>query len=81
MSETVGMMAFGSGEAKSKDLYGCELGIEHAKLEVSLEGIPESKAYLHLLGRICIYSECGYISDYVVKKLSEVAEYSCNHMG
>ena len=26
-------------------------------------------------------SEFMFISDYVVKKLSEVAEYSCNHMG
>ena len=39
------------------------------------------KACLFLLGRICIHSECGYIPEYVVEKLSEVSEYACNHMG
>lgn len=45
------------------------------------KNIPENKACLYLLGRICVYSECGYIPDYVVEKLSKISEYSCNHMG
>lgn len=43
--------------------------------------IPEEHACLYLLGRVCIHSECGYIADYVVRKLMEVSEYGCNHMG
>lgn len=43
--------------------------------------IPEAKACLYLLGRICIHSECGYIPDYVVEKLRHISQYSCNHMG
>ena len=46
-----------------------------------LSEIPENKECLYLLGKICVYSECGYISDYVVKKLVEISRYSCNHMG
>ena len=38
-------------------------------------------ACLDILGRICIYSECGYIPEYVVKKISSISTYSCNHMG
>ena len=33
------------------------------------------------LGQICIYSECGYIPNYVVNKLSNNAHLYCNHMG
>ena len=43
--------------------------------------IPEDKACLYLLGRVCIHSECGYIPNYVVEKLRDISEYSCNHMG
>ena len=43
--------------------------------------IPEDKACLYLLGRVCIYSECGYIPNYVVKKLEKISNHSCNHMG
>lgn len=46
-----------------------------------VKNTPEDKMCLYLLGRICVYSECGYIADYVVDKLSEISEYSCNHMG
>lgn len=35
----------------------------------------------HLLGATCIYSECGYIPDYVVSHLYDISEYACNHMG
>lgn len=34
-----------------------------------------------ILGQICIYSEHGYIPNYVVKKLSEISHLYCNHMG
>lgn len=43
--------------------------------------IPRDQACLYILGKICVCSECGYIPDFVVKKLSEMSEYSCNHMG
>ena len=49
--------------------------------EILLSEIPENKECLYLLGKVCVYSECGYISDYVVKKLIEISRYSCNHMG
>lgn len=32
-------------------------------------------------GQICVYSECGYIADYVVEQLGEIAHLWCNHMG
>ena len=34
-----------------------------------------------VFGRFCICSECGYIPEYVVRKLEEVSTFSCNHMG
>lgn len=49
--------------------------------EIREKAIPEDKACLYLLGRVCIYSESGYINNYVVERLSEISEYSCNHMG
>lgn len=48
---------------------------------IKTENIPEDKACLYLLGRICIHSECGYIPDYIVEQLHKISEYSCNHMG
>ena len=43
--------------------------------------VPEDKACLYMLGRVCIHSESGYMPDYVVDKLGEISEYYCNHMG
>lgn len=43
--------------------------------------VDEEKACLYLMGKICVYSESGYIPEYVVKKLKRVSEYSSNHMG
>ena len=43
--------------------------------------IPEDKACLYLLGKVCISSECGYIPTYVVKKLAKRSNFACNHMG
>lgn len=55
---------------------------QHTKLLVKyLPEIPEDQICLYLLGRVCIYSECGYIPDYVVEKLAEKSKYYCNHMG
>lgn len=48
---------------------------------IANHNIPEDKACLYLLGRVCIHSESGYIPDYVVQKLSKISEFSCNHMG
>lgn len=33
------------------------------------------------LGLIGVYSECGYIEEEAVEKLSELSKYNCNHMG
>lgn len=53
----------------------------HTREDILTSNIPEDKACLYMMGRVCIHSECGYIPDYVVEKLCEVSEYSCNHMG
>jgi hypothetical protein len=45
------------------------------------KNIPEDKACLYMLGRVCIHSESGYMPNYVVNKLCDISEYSCNHMG
>lgn len=46
-----------------------------------IKDVPKEQACLYLLGRVCIYSECGYIPNYVVEKLEKISNYSCNHMG
>lgn len=48
---------------------------------IKYKDIPADKACLYLLGRVCIHSECGYIPDTIVDELTEISEYSCNHMG
>jgi hypothetical protein len=53
----------------------------HTREDILTNNIPEDKACLYMMGRVCIHSESGYIPDYVVGKLCEVSEYSCNHMG
>lgn len=50
-------------------------------LKNKYKNIPDEKACLYFLGRVCVYSECGYVADYVVEKLCKISEYSCNHMG
>lgn len=51
------------------------------KEDINWNEIPKEKACLYLLGKICVSSECGYIPNYVVQKLSEKSYFSCNHMG
>lgn len=53
---------------------------EQRKL-IARNNIPEDKACLYLLGRVCIHSESGYMPEYVVDKLGEISEHYCNHMG
>jgi hypothetical protein len=43
--------------------------------------ITKDNAVLFQLGKICVHSECGHISEYVVNKLAKISEYHCNHMG
>lgn len=62
----------------------CEYCLEEctkSRKKIADGNIPEDKACLYMLGRVCIHSESGYIPAYVVEKLKEVSEYSCNHMG
>ena len=54
---------------------------DKCKDDIKSLNIPEDKACLYLLGRVCIESESGYIPNYVVEKLREKSTYSCNHMG
>ena len=49
--------------------------------EIKKRNIPEEKACLYLLGRICIYSEECYMPLFVEEKLCSIAEYACRHMG
>ena len=49
--------------------------------ELKGKDFSKDQAALHLLGKICMYSECGYIPDYVVDRLYDICEYACNHMG
>ena len=51
------------------------------KAKENIKNNSDSTDPMVILGKICIYSECGYIPGYVVSKLSEIAEFSCNHMG
>lgn len=52
-----------------------------SRSSILTNNIPEDHACLYMLGRVCIHSECGYIPYYVVNKLRDISEYSCNHMG
>lgn len=74
--------AFKNMECEKCSIDWCDYAkCEQLKTFLKDKDIPESKVCLYLLGRICIYSECGYIPYYVVEKLSEISEYSCDHMG
>ena len=44
-------------------------------------GLKNKNYHLELLGQICVASECGYITDYVVDRLEKISQHSCNHMG
>ena len=43
--------------------------------------IPKEKACLYILGRICIYSECGFIPYDIQEELYKISEFACRHMG
>lgn len=60
-----------------KNSKECKKFREDAKNKV----FTKENSTLKVLGKICVHSECGYIPDYVVQKLSEISNYSCNHMG
>lgn len=59
----------------------CKEDCDKQRKLIATNNIPEDKACLYLLGRVCIHSESGYIHEYVVDKLKDIAEYYCNHMG
>lgn len=65
------------GRAEWCDKEECAL----TRADVVTKNIPEDKACLYMMGRVCIHSESGNIPDYVVEKLGEVSECACNHMG
>ena len=56
---------------------------EYEKLveRIKTEKIPKSKACLHLLGKILVDSESGYMPRYVEDRLRLVSQYGCGHMG
>ena len=37
--------------------------------------------FMKLNGRLCVWSECGYIPDFVRKELENICVLHCNHMG
>lgn len=53
----------------------------NSRSTIVINNVPEDKACLYMLGRVCIHSECGYMPNYVVDRLCDISEYSCNHMG
>ena len=62
----------------------CEYCLEDcaaSRKKIKDGNIPEDKACLYMLGRVCVHSESGYIPEYVVEKLKGISEYACNHMG
>lgn len=59
----------------------CKEDCDKQRKLIATNDIPEDKACLYLLGRVCIHSESGYMPEYVVDRLHEISEYSCNHMG
>ena len=66
--------------------YDDSMYIERGRYElyqkmIETEKIPEDKACLYLLGKICVESECGYMPEYVVNGLRKISQFSCNHMG
>lgn len=69
----------GCRDAKYREY--CHEECSRAKEVIKNGNVPEDKACLYLLGRVCIHSESGYIPSYVVEKLYDISEYSCNHMG
>lgn len=70
-------------EPYGEDIYGNRGDYEALKRRIKYENIPENKACMYLLGRVCISSECGNIPEYVVSRLKALpmTQYSCNHMG
>lgn len=76
-----------SGEDVNKNYCRfCNLGYDSEECKRFRDGVKngsinESNAFVKMLGRFSIQSECGYIPDYVVDKLREISNYSCNHMG
>ena len=61
---------------KDADHVNCEMFKKLKAGELTKDSIITAA-----LGKICIHSECGKISDYVVGKLLDVASFGCNHMG
>lgn len=56
----------------------CETLNECKKIK---ELLKSDNPCFEILGRFCIYSECGYIPNWVADRLSDVCKFSCNHMG
>jgi len=73
-----------SKESEIYEWYEDDLKNNHNNEIVFKEINQESDGLKHdclQLGKICVYSECGYIPQYVVNQLCEISEYACNHMG
>ena len=66
------------------NMHGCcdEYECEECKAVLGKHpDIIDDNACILLLGRICIYSECGYIPEGIVDRISDISEFYCNHMG
>lgn len=58
--------------------YADELPIE---IRTEAREDTDNNCCAKYLGRFCIHSESGYINEYVVRELSRICDFSCNHMG
>lgn len=61
----------------------CSLEKEQCDIKGKIKNgvLTKENVLTQVLGKICIRSECGYIPDTIVKKLSKISNFSCNHMG
>ena len=64
-------------EYDKKATFKCDEIIEKSKNGE----ITDANAISMILGKVCIMSECGWIPDRIVDKLSEMSRFFCNHMG
>ena len=58
--------------------YEIEDETKHSYEDVKVDGA--NLCYM-FLGRFCIYSECGYIPQWIVERLGNISKFWCNHMG
>ena len=69
-----------------EDCHYCSLDKNSSACKAFVSGVKNgdinnNNAVSMTLGPVCIRSESGYIPEYVIEHLYEIAKFSCNHMG